>query len=55
MLLMIFYFYFSKLFALPELAETEKSVFAIYSYTEFCLEFIFIGGFIATRNLKNRR
>ena len=44
MILMIFYFYFSKLFALPELAETERSVFAIYSFTELCLEFIFLGG-----------
>lgn len=53
MALMIFYFYFSKLFALPELAEAERSLFAIYSFIELCVEFIFIGSFIATRNLKN--
>lgn len=38
MFFLIFYFWFSKLFNLPELSENDRVVYAIYSFYEFILE-----------------
>lgn len=40
MFFLIFYFYFSKLFNLPELSENDRVVYALYSFFELILEIV---------------
>ena len=47
MLFLIFYFYFAKLFNLPELSENDRIVYAFYSFFEIILEIIGIIGIIS--------
>ena len=42
MLFLIFYFYFAKLFNLPELSENDRVVYAFYSFFELILEIVAI-------------
>lgn len=40
MFFLIFYFWFSKLFNLPELSENDRVIYAIYCFFELILEIV---------------